>query len=169
MIIKIINFLVFQVGWIVVVYFHNHKAAVFCFLLVIFNCIVTKQYKLRHIIAILIVAILGIFNDFVLFMLGLISFPTREMNIFPLWLVALWLLFISTFGSSLQWMRNLSLLPMALLGGLGGAISYYYGTTVAGAIQYQGIILPQLLLHFFNWFLLFPFIYKLFWTINNNT
>jgi hypothetical protein len=167
MITKIINFLVFQIGWLIVVYLHNQKAAIICIFLAMFNYIISKQYSLRALIAAIVVTLLGTVNDYTLLISGIISFPDLGANIFPLWLVALWLLFISTFKSSLQWLQGLALIPLALLGGVGGAISYWAGTAV-GAMQYHGT-LPQLLLHFFNWLLLFPILYKLFWTISKPT
>lgn len=154
---KIINFVLFQLGWIIAVYYHSNVAALFCFSLALIAYILSGHLTVRYLLLGAGVALIGIFNDYILHALGIIKFPNQTYIFLPLWLCAVWFIFVATFGSSLAWLQSLSLRYKAILGGLGGAVSYIAGAQL-GAVAIHGTPIMQFAILFVNWFFLFPFL-----------
>jgi hypothetical protein len=154
LLIKVLNFLSLQLGWFVLVYYHNNQAALAGLLLVIFNCCHAKNFK--HVLSLtLLVALIGITNDCLLHWGGFIIFPVQHLIILPAWLIVLWLLFTSTFSSSLSWLINSNLLIQASLGSTFGMVSYLLGARLS-ALTYSAPSIPAYALHFTNWLFLLP-------------
>lgn len=157
-IINVLNFIIFQIGWLIAVYWHNNIAAAFVVLLAIINVKLLINSNFKIFVICIITACIGIVNDYALLNSGLISFPNQQFVVFPTWLAALWLLFISTFSSSMAWMNKLSIIMIGLIGGIAGSISYVIGTKM-GAMHYNIVHIPQLIFHFANWCILMPLLF----------
>ena len=77
----------------------------------------------------------GLCFETLLLQSGLVAYPggTAIAGLAPMWMVALWGLFATTFNVSLRRLRDHPVLAAAL-GGLGGPVAYYAGTRL-GAID----------------------------------
>lgn len=158
--IKLINFIVFQTGWIIIVYYHNFLSGLAGLGLTLVNYLLVKC-SVKEMILCFFIAFLGVLNDFVMMKFGLLHFNNAWILPMPLWLIALWLLFVSTFSSSLAWLMRLNGLTIACLGALGGAVSYCAGASF-NAFSYEITVMPSFLFHGLNWFLLFPLLFILY-------
>ena len=132
----LLNFIAFQIGWFacvlggaygwpmlgvavaaVIIARHLHQAAQ------------------PHPEAILIVlsGLLGFVADSLLTSLGLLRFPSGQfhLQLAPYWMVAMWMLFATTFNISLRWLKG-RLGLAALLGMIAGPLAYYGGAQLGG-------------------------------------
>ena len=77
--------------------------------------------------------LLGFVADSLLTGLGLLRFPSGQFHpqFAPYWMVAMWMLFATTFNVSLRWLKaRLGL--AALLGMVAGPLAYYGGAKLGG-------------------------------------
>ncbi len=96
----------------------------------------------REIRLILTTGLIGFVIDTALAACGVLSFHGEGLAswVSPLWMVSLWMLFATTFHTSLSWLAGRPLLAV-LLGAIGGSASYYAGAQL-GALTLH----PQLVL-----------------------
>lgn len=122
----ILNLIVFYVGWCVGVLQHNTYAAVIVLSLAMLNALI-MHYKTRELIMIFALAILGCMSDVVAYSCGLYAFTYTSVMFTSgnLWLVSLWLLFLTTFNSSLKILLGTKIYILSLIGFLGGMASYF--------------------------------------------
>jgi hypothetical protein len=73
------------------------------------------------------IALVGIVIDQLLIILHIIEIPqsTTPTLIIPVWLALLWCVFSWSFNHSLQWVCNLSLSKVSIIGAIFGTLSYY--------------------------------------------
>lgn len=162
---RVINFIIFQLGWIIIVYYHNFLSGLAGLGLTLVNYIILRV-SLKEVILGFVIAFFGILNDLIMMKFGFLTLNNAAILPIPLWLAALWLLFVSTFSSSLEWLIRLNLLTTAFLGAFGGAISYCAGESL-NALSYHITLVPSFLFHGLNWFLLFPFLFISYHRIRN--
>lgn len=74
-------------------------------------------------VAMLLIAMSGVVFDFALFNFGFYAFDGG----FPLWLAFLWCAFGATFYHCFGWLIKQAMPIQALLGGIGGPLSYFAG------------------------------------------
>ena len=113
-----------------------------------------------------LIAFLGLLNDIIMVKIGFLHFSNATICPVPLWLASLWLLFASTFSSSLAWLRGAKVFFLAFLGSLGGALSYSAAEKLS-ALSYHSHLFPQFLFYGLNWFVLFPVLFILHHRIRN--
>lgn len=156
---KLINILLFYVGWYIAVIFHNIYAAVIVLVLAFMNIIVMR-YNYKEAIIIFVLAVLGSTSDAIMHNLGVYSFAyTNKFFILDnLWLLSLWIIFLTTFNSSLVFLKNFKIYWLCIMGFLGGAFSYFI------AFKLKVINFPDILLSLFYigmiWSCIFPALYK---------
>lgn len=79
-----------------------------------------------------VVALVGIAADYALMHFGVFEFPA---SMFPLWLAILWAAFGISFYHSFAWLLNKPLALQALVGVVGGPLSYAAGMQL-GAVSF---------------------------------
>lgn len=135
----IVNFLLFQLGWLLSVlasakgypWLGVIYAVIWCYLHL-------RHYELNtnsELMLILFSAALGFTVDSLLVLSGVMSFPEHARLGYPssLWMVGLWVMFAMTLRHSLQWLADKSWLAVAL--GLAfGPLAYWAGYRL-GAIE----------------------------------
>jgi hypothetical protein len=159
-----LTFIIFQAGWIITIVYQDSSAAVVCLLLALLNFALTTENRSKIFFAGIVIASIGFSNDLLLAHNGVISFYEHDLFGMPFWLASLWLLFASTFHGCLAWLASSKLLVLAILGAVGGAISYGVAASFA-AFSYNLPAVPEFLLHAANWFILFPLLFRLHLTI----
>ncbi|EIK62276.1 DUF2878 domain-containing protein [Pseudomonas lactis] len=107
---------------------------------------------------ILAVTVLGTLVDTALRGLGVFEFNTPG-PLIPLWLILLWALLATTLRHCLAWSAQPWWLA-SLLGALGGPLSYYAGSQLAGVSFGYGTI-PTLIGLALLWAMLFPLLHRI--------
>lgn len=158
--IKLINFLSFQLSWFLAVYYHNNYAALACLLAFVLNMNITQPNLSKRMMTVLLLAAIGITNDSLLYYYNVISSPGENPYIIPLWLAGLWLAFCATLNCYMQLFNKLSILKLALIGGICGSLSYLSGGKLH-AIIYNFAFIPDFIFYFLNWCILFPVLCRL--------
>jgi hypothetical protein len=128
---KLLNFLIFQIGWFACVLGAAHHQdlwavlATIVYLIIFITRCADPIFELKLITKVLIY---GVSTDSLISYLGFMqlgdTWPTPYLS--PIWMWALWALFASMLNSSLAWLRNRPILG-AVLGGVFGPISYEAG------------------------------------------
>jgi hypothetical protein len=132
----LVNIIAFQAGWFSCVlgaangYPMLGPVAV---LLAVSLHLVMAYKPRRELVLILIAAVLGALFDTLLLQTGWLTYPNGMLwaGTAPYWIVAMWLLFATTLNVSLRWLRR-SYFAAALLGLVGGPLSYYGGAKLGG-------------------------------------
>ena len=107
---------------------------------------------------ILAVTVLGTLVDTALRGLGVFEFNTPG-PLIPLWLILLWALLATTLRHCLAWSAQPWWLA-SLLGAVGGPLSYYAGSQLAGVSFGYGTI-PTLIGLALLWAMLFPLLHRI--------
>lgn len=134
---KLINFVLFQLGWIACVWGGAHALP---WLGVAFTVPILywhlRQARLpaQEMRLLLLALIIGGLGDQTMLALHLVSYPTSAWpaGLLPLWMLCLWLLFASTLNVSLRWLR--ASMPLAAVFGLIGGPLAYLAASRIGAV-----------------------------------
>lgn len=155
----LINFLFFYFGWYIAIISHNLIAAVIVLLLAIVNSKIMR-YKNREIIIIILLSILGCLSDMIFYHCSIYSFTyTKHLFILNnLWLISLWLLFLTTFNGSLRMFRNHKIYVLSFMGFFGGVLSYFFAYKL-NIIFFPNVFLSLLYIGI-TWSIIFPCLYK---------
>lgn len=86
----------------------------------------------RFLSYILVAGVIGIVTDFSLFKAGVFQFENGR---FPIWLVALWFVFVSSIPIAFSFLRNRYFLAF-ILGGFGGASSYFAAVRLRADVSF---------------------------------
>lgn len=150
---KLINLLVFQLGWFVCVIGGNLPALLFtaAALALHHHCIVRSPREWLMVVA---VSLVGLSWDALLAGAGLVYFSDPIVAGLPLWLVCLWLLFATTLGHGLGWLQG-HLVAAALAAALVAPLSYYGGTLLNSSHLAEPLLLPLAVMAL-GWAGLFP-------------
>jgi len=153
-----LNFVAFQVGWFACVLGAGRGLAWLGPLVVALVLGATWWYAPRRRELLLLLAVAGAVGlcwDSALAAAGLIGYAPGALTppLAPLWILALWLLFASTFALSMRWLRSRVLLAAAFAA-VAAPLSYLAGERL-GALQ---LLRPQaaLIAQGLGWALLLP-------------
>ena len=134
----LINFLAFQAGWFICVLgaAKGYPLAGPGAVLVAVGIHLAMAYQAsKELVLILVAAVIGALFDTLLVQSGWLTYAdgTLWAGTAPYWIVAMWLLFATTLNVSLRWLRR-SYMAAALLGLIGGPLSYYGGAKLGGLV-----------------------------------
>jgi hypothetical protein len=150
---KLLNLLIFQVGWLVCVIGGNYYAIAYTLVaLACHHYYVLENSSEWQLVA--IVAVVGSLWDIVMVFSGLIHFTGPGLLGVPIWLICLWVLFATTFMHALSWLRHYLWIAAILAAALGPA-SYWLGTELSNA-EISAPILLSLSVMALGWSILFP-------------
>ena len=151
------NAVLFQIGWAACIFGARHPA----WLLLALGCLALHvawaPVRIRECRQLLKIAACGWTLDSLLLNLGVFDFGEPRW-VLPGWLAMLWLLFASTLRQSLAWTAS-RLWLAALVGALGGPLSYYAGARLADVGLPYGLW-PSLALLAILWALLLPALHR---------
>ncbi|MFT5502705.1 MAG: hypothetical protein ACI845_000278 [Gammaproteobacteria bacterium] len=126
---QLVNFLLFQIGWIVCVVYGSTFAVAFFLLALVAHFLWISHYS-REWLLIVIVVSAGAAWDFTMSQLDVLILGLEYSLFIPVWLICLWGLFAMTLSHSLSWLRQ-RYLASALLGAFFGPASYWMGTNLS--------------------------------------
>jgi len=129
--IKIFLFLWFYAGWFGCIFLaqKNMSAPSFLFSLVSFGVgYLGRLLSFRNLLYLILVALLGFAVDGLFYVFNVISFPNYNLVYPPVWLLALWFLFVSVLPLMETFFHN-RLLLSSILAAIFGPLSYYAGAS----------------------------------------
>ena len=135
---KLLNYLTFQAGWFACVWGAGQGMVwlgpVFVGLVMAFQAGVLTRMTRREVFFILLAGLVGLSLDTAMILAGVYD-PVREIMPWPLapvWIIALWVLFTSSFRLSLEQLHGRPLLA-CLLGAVAAPLSYAAGGRMGAA------------------------------------
>ena len=145
----LINLVLFQATWFVSA-IYTDRAWPCLIAIVLLHLLLSPTIK--EDIRLLILLPIGVAVDKVLIDLGV--FHTSA-EVFPLWLMLIWVMFIISFNHSLKWLMAMPLALSALIGAIAGPLSYRLGAEI-GALEWGVGELNGLLILSAVWAVLLP-------------
>ncbi|KZM39939.1 hypothetical protein OA92_17855 [Marinomonas sp. SBI22] len=152
----LINLGLFQASWLVAAFFTQYAAPIiFAFICLNFYLSPSTKadFKLLALIGV------GICIDSLHFYLGTFKADTR---FFPIWLIMLWAMFSISFNHSFNWFTKQTYWLLALVGAVGGTLSYWGGIK-AGALSNSDLSTSTSLIYLaLSWAIVFPLLVKVY-------
>lgn len=142
---KIINFLLFQLGWFACVLGGAYDQ-------VLLGCLIAMLVIAYHFyrangaaaeLRLLTVAlIIGFIFESIVTSQGFARYNHGQMLdvIAPLWMILMWPLFATTLNLSMRWLKSLAPLLISLVGAIFAPLAYYAGSEL-GAVEYDNLTL----------------------------
>ena len=155
---NVLNFIVFQASWFLLIFFQNE----FLLLVVLLNAIflVVTRTTLNHALFLLACVVIGVVIDSVLATLGVLVFePLPGVLPIPAWLCVIWISFASTIRHSMAYLGK-STIVAAAVGAIAGPISYFAGMRL-GAVDFGYSTFIVLAIYAAIWALLLPTLFIL--------
>ncbi|MDC0661818.1 DUF2878 domain-containing protein [Marinobacter sp. SS21] len=149
---SVFNFAAFQAGWLICVLFTNLLAACAALALILVHLRWVSAVPATEALFILVGTLAGTVLDSLWLATGVLS-TTPASSLAPLWLVALWGLFMTTLSHSLAWLGGHRVLPY-LLAPIAGPAAYWAASGL-GAVDIGDQMLATGLLAV-GWMLLLP-------------
>ena len=136
----IINFLLFQAGWLVCVMsgaYDQPWIGISVALLIVTWHLLRAQQSLVETKLVLFAILIGLLWDSLLVWQGWLIFSSGMVFQFmaPLWIIMMWAMFATTLNVSLRWLHGRYWASM-LLGAIGGPLAYYAGQQL-GAVRFS--------------------------------
>lgn len=127
----LINFLVFQLGWLAVVLGGAsswHWAGTVLVVAIVTYHLFRATQPRQEVFLILAALAIGAVWDSMLVWSGLLSYANGVLHgdLAPHWIVAMWALFATTLNVSLRWLKGRWFLAV-IFGAIGGPLAYYAG------------------------------------------
>ena len=155
----ITNFLLFQVGWFACVlggaYAQPLLGSLVVMAVIAYHLFQATEFK-SELNLLLLALVIGIFFESLMTNMALAKYSNGQIHpaIAPYWMILMWPLFATTLNVSMRWLKGLSFLVVALIGGLFAPLAYFAGNNL-GAVVYDDIV-TSLSVIAFAWAVLFP-------------
>ncbi|WP_297794219.1 DUF2878 domain-containing protein [uncultured Marinobacter sp.] len=150
---NILNFLLFQTGWLVCVLYPGLLAAGVVVLFLIVHFILVSQHRWVEAQFIGFGTVVGGVLDGIWFHTGVLADSTGDVMLTPIWLVAIWAIFMTTLCHSLQWVGRKRWLPW-VLAPMAGPFAYWSASQL-GAVELPMMNLSLVALAL-GWMVVFP-------------
>jgi len=156
---KIINFLLFQIGWFILILgaaWDKTFIAVLLGLVILAIHISMIDQKINELKLLLIAGVIGfLFDGFIQYYQFIIyNSPGWSFPLTPIWIIMLWMIFAITLNHSLVWLKNRISLSV-IFGAIGGPLAYLAGEKLGAIIITQQLSLVLLSI---GWSLITPFL-----------
>lgn len=156
------NFILFQIGWCVAVFYPGSLAALVSLAVVALHLLMISAFPLRELRFIIMVTVLGSVLDVIHRTTGVLNFPGYEgaysEGMIPVWLVMLWAVFATAVNHCLYWMRSYRVVLFGLPP-FAGALAYYSAERF-GAIEIGHGLLGVLAIAI-GWGLIYPVVVRI--------
>lgn len=163
MAVVLINYIVFQIGWMAVVLAGSsswHWVGTALVIGIVAIHLSRASRPRDEFILILVALLIGAVWDSLLVWSGLLSYENGvfHSDLAPHWIVAMWALFATTLNISMRWLKGRWLLAI-VFGAIGGPLAYYAGYRL-GAVDMGDSILALSALAI-GWAMLMPLLMRL--------
>ena len=150
---NILNFVMFELGWLACVLLSQAWALIIVAVFLLVHFVLVSQYKMDELKFIVIGTLAGSLLDGLWLRTGILADTSGAAITTPLWLVALWAIFMTSLNHSLKWLSSNRLL-MLLVVPIAGPFAYWSASAL-GAVTLPNL-LPSLLALAVGWLVLFP-------------
>jgi hypothetical protein len=150
---KILNLVMFQLGWAICVLGGNLMAVAYSLIALLIHHRYVLQSKSEWKL-VGFIALVGITWDSLLVFFGLIVYSDAVLFSLPVWMICLWILFATTFMHSMAWLSGYSWLCV-FVGTVFGPMSYWAGVELSDASFGASPILSMVVIAA-GWAILFP-------------
>ena len=157
---NIINFLVFQINWVIAVFSaakgYPWPGPIYIFVWATIHLYINKLFIWVELPIFFISGLIGYLVDSLLLLNNFIEFPTHAQlgPLSPLWMVALWVSFSTTFRHSMNWLKQKYIFAV-FFAFIGGPLAYFAGQKI-GAINGINEI-SSIIAIGISWAIAFPF------------
>ncbi|MDP4546266.1 MAG: DUF2878 domain-containing protein [Marinobacter sp.] len=149
-----LNFLLFQTGWLVCVLYPSLAASLLALLFVIIHLLLVSTQRGAELRFIAVGVFLGSLMDSLWLNAGILGIETPDaIQISPVWLVAIWALFMTTLCHSLNWVAKRAWLPF-VLAPCAGSFAYWSASKL-GAVTLPNHAVSLVVIGA-GWLVLFP-------------
>ena len=149
----LVNFLLFQIGWLVCVLGGDLVAIGYMTMALIVHGRWVSSSKHEWLLILSIVTA-GCFWDILMIQIGVLQFiPGQPLGI-PIWLICLWIIFATTFMHCLNWLSR-SLWLAGIVAALLGPASYWLGASLSDT-RFGTPLFLSLAVMGVGWALIFP-------------
>ncbi len=165
---KILNISLFYIGWILCGIYHNFAIALIVLAVALINILICN-YKPKEVFLILLLAFCGLLNDILSASLDVFEFAHAPsvLSWSNLWLLSLWILFLTTFNCSLKFLHRYNMAILSVCGAIGGTVSYYSAMKL-GVLNTKELHRSIIYL-LINWAILFPLLYRIYYKLVETT
>ncbi len=167
----IINFVAFQVAWFACVLTAANNQPIFGLVtavVVVGIHLSLVENRLRALIALAIVTVIGVTWDSILTSTRILIFDTGLIvtHLAPYWIIAMWLSFATTLSVSLRWLYGRYVLAL-ILGAIAGPLAYQAGHAL-GAVSIPNSFIANIVIAV-GWAVLMPLFMAITEAIENTT
>lgn len=150
---NILNFLLFQTGWLVCVLYPGLLSAGVVGMFLIAHFVLVSQYRWVEAQFVGLGTVVGAVLDGIWFRTGVLDDGTAQVMLTPVWLVMIWAIFMTTLCHSLQWVSRKPWLPW-VLAPIAGPFAYWSASQL-GAVELPMMNLSLVALAL-GWMVVFP-------------
>lgn len=149
-----VNFLLFQAGWLVCVLYPSLAATGLAALILAIHFLLVSSRRGAEVRFIAVGIFLGSLLDSLWLRTGILGIEgTKAPQFAPIWLIAIWALFMTTLCHSLSWVAKRAWLPF-VLAPFAGSFAYWSASQL-GAVTLPGNTISLIAIGT-GWFVLFP-------------
>lgn len=150
---NILNFVMFELGWLACVLLPQTWALAIVALFLALHFVLVSQHKMDELKFIIIGTLAGSALDGLWLRTGILADTSGAAVLTPPWLIALWVIFMTSLNHSLNWLGR-NRLVMLLMVPVAGPFAYWSASAL-GAVTLPNL-LPSLLALAVGWLVLFP-------------
>lgn len=150
---NVINFVLFQAGWLACVLYPGPAAVGVVVLLVAFHLVFISQARMSELQFIGAGIVLGGLLDGLWFNVGVLDNGVSDFQPTPLWILGLWAVFTTTLSHSLSWISAKPWLPF-VCAPVAGPFAYWSASKL-GAVEMPDLTLSLAALAL-GWLVVFP-------------
>lgn len=150
---NILNFALFQLGWLACVMLPQTWALVIVIIFLFVHFALVSQRRMDELQFIAVGTLAGSLLDGLWLRTGILADTGGQFVVTPLWLIALWAIFMTTLNHSLGWIGRNRILAF-ILAPIAGPFTYWSASAL-GAVTLPGL-LPSMIALALGWLVLFP-------------
>ncbi|MGB1952081.1 MAG: DUF2878 domain-containing protein [Marinobacter sp.] len=150
---NVINFVLFQAGWLICILYPGMMAAGVVALFLVIHFVLISQNRWMEAQFIGFGTVIGGVLDGIWFNTGILDDGTGQVVITPIWLIAIWAIFMTTLSHSLQWISSKPWLPW-VLAPITGPFAYWSASQL-GAVELP-VLSTSLIALAVGWLVVFP-------------
>ncbi|MFT7338365.1 MAG: hypothetical protein ACI92B_001695 [Marinobacter maritimus] len=150
---NILNLLLFQIGWLACVAYPDLIGPALVLVFLLLHFVLVSQNRFTELQFIGLGTVTGAVLDGLWFRLGILDYGSGAVLVTPLWLVAIWAIFMTTLSHSLNWISRKVWLAF-LFAPVAGPFAYWSASEI-GIVELPELV-PSLLALAVGWMVVFP-------------
>lgn len=150
---NVLNFILFQTGWFACVAYPDRLGPVLVLVFLFVHFALVSQHRFTELQFVGLGTVVGALLDGLWFRWGILDDGTGTVLFTPLWLVAIWAIFMTTLSHSLNWISRKIWLAF-LFAPFAGSFAYWSASKIGG-VELPALA-PSLIALALGWLVVFP-------------